>query len=273
MVALLVSTVVKAQTGATANDATDAAGQKSLPPPTPFATVERGANHRVWERTVYEPGPNGTAVPKKHRFTELMTGMYYQSNGQWVESKELIETYPQGAIARQGQYQVIFANNLNSAGSIDQQTPDGKRLQSNILGLAYYDSSTGNSILIAQIQDSQGGLIADNQVLYQNAFEGVKADVSYTYKRGSFEQDVILREQPPAPETYGLNSATTELEVLTEFINPPPEAITEYKDRISGQVDDDVRGARCGLGGERRLTWETSQTTAGQCPCADYMKR
>jgi hypothetical protein len=51
--------------------------------------------------------------------------------------------YASGAIARQGQHQVIFANNLNSAGAIDQMTPDAKRLRSNILGLAYYDRASG----------------------------------------------------------------------------------------------------------------------------------
>jgi len=144
-----------------------------------YAVVERGANYRVLQKTAIENGTN-----RIHRYTELATGLYFaNSNGQLVESKEEIETYPRGAIARQGQYQVIFANNLNSAGAIDMQTPDGKRLRSSILGLAYNDDSTGQSVLIAQIQNSQGELISSNQVLYPDAFKGVNADVRYTATR------------------------------------------------------------------------------------------
>ena len=220
--------------------------QKTLPPDTAYTVIERGANHRVWEKTSYEPGQNGVATPRKHRYTELATGMHYLKNGQWVEAKEVIEPYPTGAIARQGQYQVIFANNLKTAAAIDQQTPEGKRIRSNILGLEYYDTSTGKSALIAEVQDSQGQLVAANQVLYPEAFQGLKADVQYTYKRGSFEQDVILREQPPAPETYGLNSATTVLEVLTEFINPPKDQTLVHRQKRG--TDTDVRWGKMGIG-------------------------
>src|SRR5882724_7853125 len=170
--------------------------------PTPYAVVESGPNHRVWQNTTYETGPNGEQRAHVHKYTELGTGMnYVDASGRWAEAKEEIETSPQGAIARLGQYQVIFAGNLNSTGAIDMQTPDGKRLRSNILGLMYHDTVTGKSVLIAQIQDSVGELASSNQVVYPNAFAGVKADVRYTYRRGCFEQDVILREQPPAPES------------------------------------------------------------------------
>ena len=215
------------------------AGQGTLPPDTDFAVVERGANHRIWEKTTYEVGPNGLAIPQKHRYTELATGLNYRQNGQWVESQEVIEPYPTGAIARQGQHQVIFANNINSAGAIDEQTPDGKRLRSNIIGLIYYDKSTGNAVLIAQLKDSQGQLISANQVMYSDAFEGVHADVQYSYSRSGFEQDVILRDQLPTPESYGLDSATTELEVCTEFLSPPDASVTGTETAGSGLDPDE----------------------------------
>ena len=55
---------------------------------------------------------------------------------------------------------------------------------------------------------STGQLVGTNRVLYPNAFDGVSADVLYTYKRGGFEQDVILKRQPPTPESFGLDPAT-----------------------------------------------------------------
>ena len=129
--------------------------------------VDRGANHRVWQRETYEQSPDGKIVPHVHSYTELATGLHYRdaSTGQWVESQELIEPFSGGAVARYGQHQVIFANNLNSAGAIDMQTPDGKRLRSNILGLMYHDTATDQAVLIAGLQDSTGELVSSNQVL------------------------------------------------------------------------------------------------------------
>jgi len=225
-----------AQTAGTATSA----NQSTVPAPTAYAVVSRDANSQVWERTVFEPGPSGQTVARKHRYTELASGLNFKDpvTGQWMPSKEEIEAYPGGAIARQGQYQVIFANNLNSAGAIDLQTPDGKRLRSNILGLMYYDPTTGDAVQIAQIQDSEGGLIATNQVLYTNAFAGVKADVLYSYRRDGMEQDVILREQLPAPETLGMNSATVELEVFTEFQDAPAARVAAVDSNEPGLDPD-----------------------------------
>ena len=123
--------------------------------------------------------------------------MHYWENGQWQESKEEIELFAGGATARQGQHKMIFANNLATVGAIDMQTPDGLRLRSHILGLSYFDTDSGRSVLIAEVKDSIGQLIAPNQVLYEDAFTDFKADVHYTYTKTSFEQDVVLQERPP----------------------------------------------------------------------------
>jgi hypothetical protein len=55
--------------------------------PTAYRVVERGANHRVWQREIYEKRPDGTIVPHVEKITELATGMHYWKNGQWVESQ------------------------------------------------------------------------------------------------------------------------------------------------------------------------------------------
>ncbi|MEI6078109.1 MAG: hypothetical protein WCS94_21190 [Verrucomicrobiota bacterium] len=223
--------------------------QKDVPPPTAYRVMDRGANHKVWQRETYEKAPGGRVVTRYHVYTELATGLNYQNaQGQWQDSQEVIEPFSTGAIAQQGPYQVIFASSLNSAGSIDQQTPDGKRLRSNILGLSYYDRASGQSVLIAQLQDSPGELISSNQVLYPNAFKGVKADVRYTYRRSSFEQDVILREQTPTPESLGLNPATTEIEVMTEFINPPAATVKGNESPDPAGLDEDISWGRMRIG-------------------------
>jgi len=196
-------------------------------------------------------GPDGQVVPHVSQYTELASGLHYKNQaGQWVETQEKIEVFPGGAVARQGPQQVIFANNLNSLGAIDMQTPDGKRLRSNVLGLMYYDRVSGNAVLIAQLQDSEGQLVADNQVLYTNAFEGVNVNLVYTYSKGGFEQDVILLERPQPPEAYGIDSENAEIEVLTEFIDPPEACVQDMgAEAIGAEPDETVSWGSVSLGG------------------------
>jgi len=59
-----------------------------------------------------------------------------------------------------------------------------------------------------------------------DAFTDFKADVRYTYSRAGVEQDIILREQPPSPASFGLSPQTTRLQVWTEFYDPPAPQIT-----------------------------------------------
>ncbi|MEI9962514.1 MAG: hypothetical protein WDM76_15765 [Limisphaerales bacterium] len=187
---------------------------------------KRDADSRTWLKVTTTQDAKGQTHSRTNlAYIELATGMHYWEDNQWKESKEIIEPFPDGAIARYGQHKVIFANNLNTVGAIDLQASDGKELRSHVLGLSYYDSASGNSVLIAQVKDCQGQIVGSNQVIYADAFEGASADVRYTYMRAGFEQDIILRAQPPSPKVYGLNPETTRLQVLTEFLNPPQPAI------------------------------------------------
>ena len=122
------------------------------------------------------------------------------------------------------------------------QTPDGKRLSSHVLGLCYFDAATGTNVLIAEVTNCVGKILPPNQVIYENAFDALKASVRYTYTRGGFEQDIILLEAPASPEAYGLNPATTRLVVMTEFLNPPQPTLRESvaTDTSGGPLQDDT---------------------------------
>ena len=124
----------------------------------------------------------------------------------------------------------------------------------------YQDTATGNAVVIAQLQDSTGTLISANQVLYQNAFDGINADVRYTYKKGSFEQDIILRNQPPDPALFGMNPATTEIMVMTKFIDPPVETIKENTSRSHPEPDDDVSWGMMRIGHGRAFDLNADQS-------------
>lgn len=204
-------------------------GTNTEPPQdTPFIIVQRDGNANTWQRTTYEQMPSGEWIPHLHSYQETATGLNFKNpdTGEWEASSGEIEIVQGGAVARHGQHKIIFAADLATYGAIDMETPDGQRLRSHMLGLCYFDQASGKSVFIAEVTNSIGQLISSNQVWYDNAFTGLKAGVRYSYTREGFEQDIILEEQPPVPESYGLNSSTTVLQAYTEFISPPAPAIS-----------------------------------------------
>jgi hypothetical protein len=216
------------------------ANPTSLPAPTPYTVVAQDANDRVWQWETYEPASDGSAVPHIHQYTELATGLNHLVNGQWVASSEEINVSPDGssAEATNGQHQVFFPGNIYN-GEIKLVTPDGQTLQSQPIGLNYYDGT--NSVLIAVITNATGQILASgNQVTYTNAFDGLDADLLYTYTKAGFEQDIILEQQPPDPASLGLNPQTTRLQVLTEFFNPTQPGVTVTTVATdAGDLEDD----------------------------------
>lgn len=187
-----------------------------------YFVTGRGADWRVVSKTTVENGTNCI-----HSYTELETGMHHQRNGQWVESREWIDILPNGtAAATSGQHQAYFPGDIYK-GQIELVTPDGQHLKSRPIGLSFFDGK--NSVLIAELTNSIGVVVGNNQVVYQNAFTDFKADLRYTYTKAGFEQDIILRQQPPTPESFGLNPGTARLQVLTEFFAPPQPTIQTTK--------------------------------------------
>jgi len=203
---------------------------------TPYAVVERGAHHRVLQRTRTVPLGNGRSRQVTQSYTELASGMHFFEDGVWKESQEVIELVRDGAVARHGQLVVSWAPNLNTRGAIAMLTPDGKRLTGHVLGLAYTDAATGRSVLIGQVKDSVGELVAPNRILYRDACASLRCDIRYTYTRQGLEQDVILREAPAVcPQDYDMNPVTTRLEVWTEWVEAPEPGRSA---RVLGQAGE-----------------------------------
>ena len=193
--------------------------------PEAHVIAERGAHHRTWQRERFVTLPDGRTVNRPTGYTELATGLHYFENGAWRETREEIVITPSGAAAMQGPHRVQFTGNLNTHGAITLTAPDGKTLRSHVLGLAYTDTTTGESVFLGLIRDTEGVLHPPNEVVYPNAFSGVRADVRYIYTRQGFEQDVILRASLPTPESLGMKAETTLLEVWTEFVESPEPVI------------------------------------------------
>jgi hypothetical protein len=191
-----------------------------------YIISDRGLHHRVLQKVVSARSPSGRVISVTNdAYMELATGMHYLQDGQWLESKEEIVGYPFGAMAAQGQHKVVFSENLNAAVVIDLETPEGQRMRSRIVGLNYLDTASGSNVWIAEVKNSQGVILRPNQVLYEDAMTGFKADVLFGYTRAGFDQSVILREKPPLPEAFGLNSASSVLQVWTEFVSAPAPVI------------------------------------------------
>ena len=245
VIALLASTLAGVQAQVTGTTTQTTAAQPALPAPTAFSPVSRDGSSTVWERTVYEQGPNGTVVPKKHRYTELASGLNYldPGSGQWQPSRAEISLLPPGgafaAAATQGSHKASFPLDL-AQGVILLSGPDGKQLTSRPVGLFFEDDS--NSVLIAILTNSVGELVGSNQVLYPNAFEGAAASIRYTYTKAGFEQDIVVQGQLPDPGTLGLNPARARLGVLTAFFDTNnPVATSGPTDPQTGLSDTTLR--------------------------------
>lgn len=170
--------------------------------------------------------------------TELGSGMHYWSPAAqaWRESDPRIELVNGVAVARRGQQRVLFAPDLSSKGSVDISTPEGRRLKGTVLGLVYLDAASGRDVIIATVKPTLGELVGENQLAYVDAFEGVKADVVYTYERSGLEQDVVLKARLPDPARFGLDPDTTRLEVMTEFFDAREPEVSEQKLSWSSRV-------------------------------------
>ena len=184
----------------------------------------------------------GKGEEELEEYTELASGLHYwsPSKKKWRRSKAKIELVDGIGVARQGQQRVLFAPDLSAEGSIDISTSDGKRLKATVLGLAYVDVTTGEDAIIATVQSTVGEIVGENQIVYVDAFQGIEADVVYTYEEVGLEQDVILKSQIPGPETFGMDPEKVRLEVLTEFYDAP---LVEKRAQVLRDASEDASGA------------------------------
>ena len=183
---------------------------------------DRGPHWQTVQDVIPYQDVQGNWLYQTNTYVHLEPGLNYRTtDGSWTNTVPEFDLSTQGAVASRGQHQFTLPANLNGSQPVTLVLPDGKTVTSRPHGLAYFDASTGQAVLIAQLKDCQGFQIATNQILYPDAFTDILADVRYTYSASGVEQDIVLRQAPSAPETFGLNSATTRLEVWSEFLQTP----------------------------------------------------
>ncbi len=236
--------------------------------------LERGENHNVVRRITAERDPTGSRIFRTNTWVQLESALNYwdvESN-RWTESREEIELTRTGAMALQGPIRAIFSSNANDPeGALDLEVRHSVRLRSSLLALRYFDAATGGSAALGTIRDTRGELLPPNQIIYRNVFDGVAADLVYTYRKHGIEADVVLREVPPGPEEFGLIPETTRIEVVTEFFDPPEPAKTDrmletladaqLRDAVSEPdwVDEDLNFGANRIGEGRAFAWSARE--------------
>ncbi len=189
-----------------------------------YQIVERGQDFAVFRKATTTIDAGGNTVRLTNQFTLLENCLNYLDNGQWTESLDLIEPFPDGAIAKHDPNTAIFSSNLNSESVFDIQTSDGKRLRGGIRAIQLTDVAGGTTSVLATVkQSAPGELLPPDSVVYSSAFNGLQADVVLTWKHNSFSQDLVIREQPRLLE--GMSPNTTRIEVLTELTEATTAAI------------------------------------------------
>jgi len=163
---------------------------------------------------------------------ELQGGLHRWTEQGWMETRPRIEVFQDGAVARELQYQAIFAPNLATPGAIDLLLPDGQRLQGHLLGLALTEGN--QSVLIAEVKDCAGviGGAEQNEVTFADAFTDFDISVQFVMQRDRISQNVIVHQQLPHPREWGLTENAV-LEVLTEFTTFP-NVHAEARDAVDG---------------------------------------
>src|ERR1017187_9425300 len=178
--------------------------------------------------TVIDVGPHSRTWSNGHGgnpIIELATGMNFWNGKNWVPSNPSFQVSADGTafVANQVQHKVNLSANLNTIGAVTVIMPAGITLQSTPVAIGLYNAASGDSLIIGAITNCSGVLVSSNQVIYQDVFAGVSADIVYSLEQGSFRQDVVLTANIN-PADYGFpTNNTTRIQILTEFYNNPPQ--------------------------------------------------
>jgi hypothetical protein len=187
----------------------------------PYSVVDRGPFYRVLQRTVaVTDNATGQVSQQVQSYIDLGTGMNYLSNGQWVEAQDLIEVTATGAQATHGQMTGNFNSDITSAGAITLSTAT-ETFQSHPIGLFYFDSTSGKVAQLGAVQSSVGTLYPPNVIVFSNVLSGVRADLMLVWAKNGFEQNLVLKQNPPPPESFSMSSSTTTFQLWTAMDSCP----------------------------------------------------
>ena len=169
-----------------------------------------------------------------NRYTELANNLNFTNEVGVLERSVdviMLMTNTGGAAALKSQTKVYFPPTLGDSSDFLTIVSPGTTVKLQPVALYYFDAQSGKSVLLASAQPADGELVAVNRVVYKSIFKG--CDLRLTYTKGAFESDLIMLARPNAPETYGLNSAYTRLELWHAVYGPAPQQTLTVLDSIT----------------------------------------
>ncbi len=114
-----------------------------------------------------------------------------------------------------------FSSDITAQGAISLTTAAGEVFQSHPIGLFYADSASGKVAQIGAAQASVGTLYPPNVIVFSNILSGVRADLMLVWAKNGFEQNLVIKQSPPPPGSFGLSSSTTTLQLWTAMDSVP----------------------------------------------------
>jgi hypothetical protein len=200
-----------------------------------YRILDHGQDFAVYQTVLANTNEAGQTRFLTNRFTLLETCGFYQDDGAWQRSENVIESFAEGAVAQRGPNKAVFSSDLNSAAVFDITTSGGERLRGGVRTIQLTDVATGRSAVLGTVRATPAELLPPNRLVYRNGFQGIEADVLLVWKHHAFSQNVILRQRPELPPE--MNPDTTRLEVVTEFVETPVPVLNEGVVQTPGQPD------------------------------------
>ena len=179
---------------------------------------------------------SGTVTTNLHQYVEVANDANYldPDTGAWTESQDLIELTPDGgAAAVRGGRKVFFSPNLNVSNAITLVSAMGRTFQTRPAAICYYDSASGQRVIVATPQDSQAELSPPNTLDYPGVF-GQLGYMHYAATKSGFESDLVFTSRPPDPSGVAdpngvkLDPASTTIEIWHEFYDAPVPQINPH---------------------------------------------
>lgn len=206
-----------------------------------WTAKSRSSSETLWEKYHFETNTiSGKVKVHTNAYVEIGSGLNVKGvDGVFRTAVTDFVITERGAEAHGTSHKFILTPNIATDGAVHVIDPDGVNLKSHPLGLGYYDPVSGQSVVIANITEANGWLVAPNVVVYSNCFDNIRASVLYKNSQSGIAQDLILHERPAPPADYGL-SPRSRLEMFTEFLADTPSPTLTQKVLVR-ESDEAVR--------------------------------
>jgi len=231
----------------------------NLPPPQqvnrwavgPPTVVERQPHWDIVQQVWGFVDFTGEVAYSTNRFVSLAAGLnrWDDLTSSWVPARaEFVRAKSGHFLCSETQYKVIVGADLSEVPAVDFLTPDGVRLRSRIVGVALIGGGSGESVMLGEAKSCAAEWAAAGEIVFGDAFDGLRADVRYKVELDRFEQEVVLREQVPEElvRGFGMDPANARLAVITEFFDPPEPQIDRLD--LNGGVDLTFGSMKMALG-------------------------